>query len=220
MEIDPATAWNGLGEPWRVCLSLAWEAYGAGTIPVGAALVDAEGAVVAEGRNRVYEPAAPPRQLANSLLAHAEVNALLALDPERRYEDHVLYTALEPCLLCVGATVTATVGRIRYAGADPYGGGDGALTGSNAHTERVPLRLEGPREDAFGVLASALLPAFFLRRNPDGHVVRAFAERAPATLAVAERLLEAGAPELAARRVALPEALEAIWMYLERTRPL
>ena len=37
-----------------MCLSLAWEAYGAGTIPVGAALVDAEGAVVAEGRNRVY----------------------------------------------------------------------------------------------------------------------------------------------------------------------
>jgi Flp pilus assembly protein TadB len=84
----------------------------------------------------------------------------------------------------------------------------------------VPLQLEGPREDAFGVLASALLPAFFLRRNADGQVVRAFAERAPATLAVAERLLEAGAPEHAARGVALPEALEAIWMYLERAEPL
>jgi hypothetical protein len=86
--------------------------------------------------------------------------------------------------------------------------------------QRVPLQLEGPREDAFGVLASALLPAFFLRRNPDGQVVRTFAERAPATHAVAERWLEAGEPELAARRVALPDALEAIWMYLERTRPL
>jgi hypothetical protein len=191
MEIDPAAAWNGLEEPWRVCLSLAWEAYGAGTIPLGAALVDATGAVVAEGRNRVYEPDAPPRQLANSLLGHAEVNALLALDPEQR-----------------------------HAGADPYGGGDGALTGSNAHTERVPLRIEGPREDAFGLLASAPLPAFFLRRNPNGHVVRAFAERAPATLTVAERLLEAGAPELAARGVALQEALEAIWMYLARAEPL
>jgi tRNA(Arg) A34 adenosine deaminase TadA/phage tail protein X len=220
MEIDPAAAWNALEEPWRVCLSLAWEAYGAGTIPVGAALVDADGAVVAEGRNRVYEPSAPHGQLANSLLAHAEVNALLALDPEQRYEDHVLYTALEPCLLCVGATVMATVGRLRYAGADPYGGADGALTASNAHTERLPLRVEGPREDAFGVLGSALLPAFFLRRNPDGDVVRAFAQRAPATHAVAEGLLEAGAPELAARGVALPEALEVFWMYLERSEPL
>ena len=86
--------------------------------------------------------------------------------------------------------------------------------------QRVPLQLEGPRADAFGMLASALLPAFFLRRDPDGHVVRAFAERAPATLAVAGRLLEAGAADLAARGVALPDALEAIWMYLERAERL
>jgi hypothetical protein len=51
---------------------------------------------VAEGRNRIYEREAPPGQLANSLLAHAEVDTLVSLDPERRYEDHVLYTALEP----------------------------------------------------------------------------------------------------------------------------
>jgi tRNA(Arg) A34 adenosine deaminase TadA len=128
---DPASAWEGLEEPWRVCLSRAWEAYGAGTIPVGAALVDGDGAVVAEGRNRVYERVAPPGQLANSLLAHAEVNALVALDPERRDEDHVLYTALEPCLLCVGATVMATVGRIRpRADAAHRGRCGGAARGS------------------------------------------------------------------------------------------
>jgi hypothetical protein len=64
------------------------------------------------------------------------------------------------------------------------------------------------------VLASALPPAFFLRRNPMGHVVRAYTRLTPALLAVAERLLEAGAPELAARGVALPDALEAVWTYL------
>jgi len=166
---------------------------------------------VAEGRNRIYEREAPPGQLANSLLAHAEVNALVSLDPERRYEDHVLYTALEPCLLCVGATVMATVGRIRYAGADPYGGGDGGLTGLNPHVERVPLRLEGPREDAFGTLASALLLAFFLRRKPDGHVVRAYSERMPAMTAVAEAILAAGGP---AAGQTLPAALPAFWAAL------
>src|SRR6201999_3192788 len=82
-------AWHALDEPWRACLSLAWEAYGGGTIPVGAVLGDGSGESVAEGRNRVYERTGPPGQLANSLLAHAEVNALVALDPERRYEDHV-----------------------------------------------------------------------------------------------------------------------------------
>jgi tRNA(Arg) A34 adenosine deaminase TadA len=190
---------------------LAWAAYGAGSIPVGAALVDGRGRVVARGRNRIYEQSAPPNELANSLLAHAEVNALVGLDPARRYEDHLLYTALEPCLLCVGATVMATVGEIRYAGADPYGGGDGGLTGVNPHVERAPLRVNGPRRDPFGVLASALLLAFFLRRNPTGHVVRSYERRMPRMLGVAHAMLDAHAPESAAAGTDLPEALPRFW---------
>jgi tRNA(Arg) A34 adenosine deaminase TadA len=116
---DPAAAWEALEEPWRVCFELAWEALGANTIPVGSALVDGGGEIVATGRNRVYELDAPVPQIANSLLAHAEVNALVGLDPERRYEDHVLYSSLESCVLCVGATVMATVGRIRFAATRP-----------------------------------------------------------------------------------------------------
>lgn len=194
-----------------MCLSLAWSAYGAGSIPVGAVVADASGAVVAEGRNRIYEPVAPPGQLANSLLAHAEVNALVALDPEPRYEDHVLYTAIEPCVLCVGATVMATVGRVRYAGVDPYGGGGGGLLVTNPHVERVPLRFEGPRNDEFGVFASALLLAFFMRRELDGQVVRAYERQRPEMLAVAEAMLDAGAPEAAAAGVALAEVLPGLW---------
>jgi tRNA(Arg) A34 adenosine deaminase TadA len=209
--VEPAAEWARLGAPWRTCLELAWRAYGASTIPVGAAVVDGAGTIVAEGRNRIYERDAPPGQIAGSLLAHAEVNALVGLDPERRYEDHTLYTALEPCLLCAGAAVMATVGRVRYAGADPYGGGDGGLTGVNPHVERVPLRIEGPREDRFGRLASALLLAFFLRRRPEGHVVAAYTARAPHMVPLAEALVARGAPETAARGVALCDALPALW---------
>jgi tRNA(Arg) A34 adenosine deaminase TadA len=213
---DAATAWAALEPPWRTCLELAWRAYGAGTIPVGAALTDGTGTVVAEGRNRVYEKTAPAGQIANSLLAHAEVNALVGLDPERRYADHTLYTALEPCLLCVGAAVMATVGRIAYAGADPYGGGsESGLAGVNPHVERVPLRLDGPREDRFGRFASAVLLAFFLRRKPEGHVVAAYTTHAPQLRPVADALLAAQAPERAAGGVPLAEALPAFWDALE-----
>jgi tRNA(adenine34) deaminase len=208
MASDPLAAWSALDEPWQRCFSLAWEAYGGGTIPVGAALVDGDGAIVAAGRNRVYEEDGPAPQIARSLLAHAEVNTLIGLDPERRYEDHVLYSSLEPCVLCVGATVMATVGRVRFAGADPYGAGH---VGSNPHVERVPLQLEGPLNSEFGTLFSALLPAFYLRRNPQGAVVATYAERMPDMLAVARRLLDAGAPELAAAGGPLPDALPRIW---------
>ena len=37
-------AWRELDEPWRVALELAWEAYLAGTIPVGSVGVYARGA--------------------------------------------------------------------------------------------------------------------------------------------------------------------------------
>jgi tRNA(adenine34) deaminase len=176
--------------------------------------VDGDGFVVAQGRNRVYESHGPFGQLANSLVAHAEVHALIGLDSSRRYEDHVLNTTLEPCVLCVGAAVMATVGRIRYAEADPYGGGDGSLVGVNAHVARVPLQLDGPRGDAFGALGSALLLAFFLRRNPSGHVVRAYAERQPELTAVAGAMLDAGAPEAAAAGVSLVDALAGFWTAL------
>jgi hypothetical protein len=108
----------------------------------------------------------------------------------------------------------ATIGRVRYASADPYGGGDGGLLGVNPHVERVPLRLEGPRGDRFGRLASALLLAFFLRRKPKGHVVSAYERRAPAILPVAHALIAAGAPEAAVRGGRLADALPQLWAAL------
>ncbi|HZC30041.1 MAG TPA: hypothetical protein VE261_00890, partial [Gaiellaceae bacterium] len=66
--------WQELDEPWRVSLELAWEAYLAGTIPVGSAVVASDGTVVARGRNRIFDPSG--RGLSGSRLAHAEVDAL------------------------------------------------------------------------------------------------------------------------------------------------
>ena len=47
---------NELDEPWHAALELAWEAYLAGTIPVGSVVADADGRIVARGRNRIFEP--------------------------------------------------------------------------------------------------------------------------------------------------------------------
>ena len=69
--------WRELDEPWRASLELAWEAYLAGTVPVGAAVAGADGRVVARGRNRIFDP--PGTGLAGTRLAHAEVDAVLAL---------------------------------------------------------------------------------------------------------------------------------------------
>ncbi len=103
---------SSLSPAERLCLELAWEAFGAGSVPVGAVVLDAADVVVATGRSRMYENSAPSPELSNSLLAHAEVNALVGLDPRRRYENHTLVSVLEPCPLCVGALAMSTVGRL------------------------------------------------------------------------------------------------------------
>ncbi len=190
----------------RRCLELAWTAWGRGTVPVGAVVTDAAGSVVFEGRSRMYDHEAPPGELANSLLAHAEVNALARLDPQARHEALTLTTSLEPCPLCVGAVAMATVGRLVYLGADPYAGAVGLLQ-PTPHTSRVPLEVVGPRADAFGLLASAMHVAFFLGRRPDGHVVATHRRLAPAVVIAAEALIDLGAPAAAAAGDPMPEEL-------------
>jgi tRNA(adenine34) deaminase len=211
---DPTDAWDGLAQPWQRCLSLAWEAYGAGTIPVGAVVVDGSGELVTTGRNRVYDPAPHAGQLAGSLLAHAEVNALIGLDPARRYRDHVLYTSLEPCLLCVGATHRSSVGTVRYAGAEPFRGAApwrGRISGEEASR----ARFDGPLPGPFGVLAAALPVAFYLdegERSRD--FVELYERELPAAAAAGQKLVARRARDLAASGVSLADALANLWIAL------
>lgn len=151
-------AWRELDEPWRAALELAWEAYLAGTIPVGSVVAAPDGTVVARGRNRIFDP--PGHGLAGSRLAHAEVDALAQLPVTDRYRDHVLYSTLEPCLLCTAATLLATVGRIEYAAVDPFGG---ACNGSidTPHWHRSAPEIAQPLGGWPGRLSAALQSAFW-----------------------------------------------------------
>jgi len=171
-------AWHELDEPWREALELAWEAHLAGTIPVGSVVAGPGGAIVARGRNRIFDP--PGHGLAGSRLAHAEVDALAQLPTTARFRDHVLYSTLEPCLLCVAATLHATVGRIEYAVADPFGGAcNGAI--DTAHWRRSAPVIAEPLGDWPGRLSAALQSAFWQAR-PEHHrsadIVEAFGDGA------------------------------------------
>jgi len=199
----------GLTAAERLCLDLAWQAFGAGSVPVGAVVLCESGTVVSSGRSRMYETGAPIPELANSLLAHAEVNALVRLDPRRRYEHHTLVTTLEPCPLCVGALAMSTIGRLTYLGADPYGGAVGRLA-NTAHTARVHVQVSGPRRDAVGTLASALHVAYYLQRNPGGAVVRFHEEHRPDFLKAGSALLEQGAWHQARDEVLRTDVLDTL----------
>jgi tRNA(Arg) A34 adenosine deaminase TadA len=180
-------AWRELEEPWRASLELAWEAYLAGTVPVGAAVAGADGRVVARGRNRIFDP--PGEGLAGTRIAHAEIDALAQLPATERYRDHALYSTLEPCLLCAAATLHSTVGRIEYAVADPFGGGcsGGIDTG---HWRRSAPEIAPALGGWLGELSAALQSAFWQAqpKHPrSADIVAAFGDAAQAA---GERVLE------------------------------
>lgn len=69
-------AWQRLAPAARRCLELAHRCLRDGGLAVGAVLTDEAGAVVAEGRNRAYDPRGGDDVLQGTPLAHAEMNAL------------------------------------------------------------------------------------------------------------------------------------------------
>jgi tRNA(Arg) A34 adenosine deaminase TadA len=183
-----------------------WEAYVVGTIPVGAVVCDGAGEIVSRGRNRILDEEVHGTQLGRTRLAHAEINALLELEGARTYESFTLYSALEPCHLCLAATFTARVGRLRFAGEDPYGGAVGKLAPGPDHLAH-PVAVEGPLPGAAGLLPELLHVAHFLWRLPDGNVLRLYRETRPNVVAAAARLpAPRSGSTLADAIAALPES--------------
>jgi tRNA(adenine34) deaminase len=100
-------------------LELAAAAAEAGEAPIGCVIVDAAGAVIAEGANAPIASHDPT--------AHAEIVALrkaaMTLQNYRLKPDLTLYVTLEPCAMCAGAISNARIARLVYGASDPKGGG-------------------------------------------------------------------------------------------------
>ena len=92
-----------------------------GEVPVGAvAVVGAQ--IVSRAHNRPIALLDPT--------AHAEILALreaARVAQTHRLIDLTLYATLEPCVMCVGAMVTARVGRLVYGARDEKAGALGSV---------------------------------------------------------------------------------------------
>jgi len=127
-------------------------------VPVGAVILDADGAVVARARNR--------REAEHDPTAHAEILAIRAAARRAgqwRLTGCTLIVTLEPCTMCAGAVTAARLDRLVYGAEDPKAGAVGSLW----DVVRDP-RLAHPPEVLGGVLAgecAGLLRQFFRQRR-------------------------------------------------------
>jgi tRNA(adenine34) deaminase len=183
--------WDDLEPAWHEAFQLAWEAFGIPTIPVGAVVTDADGSVIARGRNRIFDTSAPVGQVSGSRVAHAEVNALVGLGMERRYFDCTLWTTLEPCAQCIGAAWLSTIGRVAFAASDVYGGASKLIERQIEAADSArdfSMAVEGPLAGPPAVFSELLHIAFFAGRFPGHHVIDVYRERRPDLTALAGRL--------------------------------
>ena len=97
----------------RKALEAAAEARAIDEVPIGACLVSAAGELIAIGHNRTIADCDPT--------AHAEVVVLREAAHKignYRLTGTVLYTTIEPCVMCAGAIVNARIERLVYGTAD------------------------------------------------------------------------------------------------------
>lgn len=140
-------------------LALAQQAAAEGDVPVGAVVLDAEGCVIGEGRNRREDNGDP--------LAHAEVLAMRQAAAEARrawnLADCTLVVTLEPCPMCAGACLQTHIGRIVFGAWDAKLGACGSVWDipRDPHIGHSPEVIGGVREKE----CAALLREFFASRR-------------------------------------------------------
>ena len=142
----------------EIALEEARAAAARGEVPVGAVVLDNNGAVLARAGNEV--------EARRDASAHAEMlvlRAAAAARGEPRLPDCELVVTLEPCPMCAQAASLFRVRRVVFGAYDPKGGGveHGARVFDAASCLWRPEVIGGVREAE----AAALLKAFFEERR-------------------------------------------------------
>jgi tRNA(Arg) A34 adenosine deaminase TadA len=194
-------AWTELEPPARRCLELAYQGLVGGGLPVGAVLAE-DGEVVAEGRNRAYDPGGGgPDLLRGTPLAHAELNALAVVRTEHELAPCTLWSSHQPCSMCAAAAAFTGVGRVRYVAPDPWAVAADP-TGTADQDRSEPLG--DPR---WATVAGMLfLLGVSARLGPESATVAGNRARQPAVTALALDLLAAGTLP-----ATLPELVAPVW---------
>jgi tRNA(Arg) A34 adenosine deaminase TadA len=157
-------------------------------------VADAEGNILSRGRNRIEETQAETPHVCNNTLAHAELNALLALRADRQTRHAAsLFTTTEPCPLCMGAFYMSSVRTLHYAAREPFAGSTNLL-GTTPYLSRKPIKVFGPTDPVLEALITALAVETELTHGlfPDAVVLQSWRQVIPAGVALGERLFKNG----------------------------
>ena len=90
-----------------------------GGVPIGAALFDGEGKLLAAGRNRRVQEDDPS--------VHGETDAFRRAGRQRTYKDKIMVTTLAPCWYCTGLIRQFGIGTVVVGESRTFSGGVDSL---------------------------------------------------------------------------------------------
>jgi len=146
---------SALETAMTVALGEAVRALETGDVPVGAIVVDAEGAVVGSGRNE--------REATGDPTAHAEIVALRDAATNAgswNLSGHTLVVTLEPCVMCAGAILNSRIERVVFGAWDDKAGAAGSVF-DLLRDRSLPIRVDEVVGGVLGDECAALLTGFF-----------------------------------------------------------
>ena len=133
----------------REAIKLAQKAFEEDEVPVGAVVVY-KNQIIGRGHNRTEHLQDPT--------AHAEIIAITAAANALgswRLEDVIVYTTIEPCIMCAGALVLARVKKIVFGARDEKFGGCGSvfnIVGEAKLNHQVEIEEGLLKEQAIGLM--------------------------------------------------------------------
>jgi tRNA(adenine34) deaminase len=133
----------------REALKQAQKAFEEDEVPVGAVAVY-KNQIIGRGHNRTEHLQDPT--------AHAEIIAITAAANALgswRLEDVIVYTTIEPCIMCAGALVLARVRKIVFGARDEKFGGCGSIfniVGEAKLNHQVEVEKGLLKEQAIGLM--------------------------------------------------------------------
>jgi cytosine/creatinine deaminase len=99
----------------KVAIEQARQGLSEGGIPIGAALFDADGKLLAAGHNR--------RVQENDPSIHGETDAFRKAGRQRTYRDKIMVTTLAPCWYCSGLVRQFRIGTVVVGESVNFAGG-------------------------------------------------------------------------------------------------
>jgi len=168
----------------------------AGGLPVGAVVLGSAGEVIAEGRNRAYDPPGGDDRLQGSPIAHAEMNALARVDVGADLSTTTLWSSHRPCVMCAAACEFTGVGRVRFVAPDP----------SDDRPGSDPVGVDGPWLIVANLLFLAGIRAYSGASAP---ILLRARDREPETTDLLDTV---AAQQL--RTATLPDALGPLWPHV------